>query len=194
MVSRRQKAGDSIKLEEVRLGEFINFPETVHGRSIISFKIPVQKMQLAVIEAMFYMNGHKEPRLLSPSTLPKETKGVMGFEIGIADGIFFDNLDEETARGATEYFSLKSGYRILDFLVVTTYRYSREGRVLPLKFDHHLLRFFFNSGKIEVLLHHLQGTRRLPLDELLKIIFDELRRIVRRESLGKMKVESTRTF
>ncbi len=194
MGRRRRKAGDSIKLEEARLGEFINFSETVHGRSIISFKCPVQKMQRAVIDAMLYLNGHEEPRLLSLSALSMETQGVMGFEIGIADGIFFDNLDEETASGVTEYFSSNSGYRILDFLVVTTYRYSREGRILPLKFDHHLLRFLFNAGKIEVLLHHSQGTRRLPLDELLQIIFDELRRIVGRGRLGEMKVEATRTL
>lgn len=194
MGRKRRRTGDSTKLKEARLGEFINFPETVHGRSIISFKSPIQKMQQAVIEAMLYLNGHEEPRLLSHSALSMEMQGVMGFEIGIADGIFFDNLDEETASGVTGYFSLKSGYRILDFLVITTYRYSREGRILPLKFDHHLLRFFFNAGKIEVLLHHSQGTRRLPLDELLQKIFDELRRIARRERLGKIKVEATKTL
>lgn len=194
MGRKRRRTGDSTKLKEARLGEFINFPETVHGRSIISFKSPIQKMQHAVIEAMLYLNGHEEPRLLSHSALSMEMQGVMGFEIGIADGIFFDNLDEETASGVTGYFSLKSGYRILDFLVITTYRYSREGRILPLKFDHHLLRFFFNAGKIEVLLHHSQGTRRLPLDELLQKIFDELRRIARRERLGKIKVEATKTL
>lgn len=194
MVRKRRRGDNSIIEREAGLGEFINFSDIIHGMSIISFRCPLQKMQGAVIEAMLNLNGREEQRLVSLSALPIEAKGIMSFEIGLANGIFFDYLDKPIANNIKEYLSLNSNHRNLDFLLVATYHYNLNGKYLPLKFDHHQIRFFFNTGKIEVLLHHAQGTRRLPLDELLQIIFDEIKRIVKRERLGEIKVETTKTL
>lgn len=194
-MARRRRRGDiSTTVEKVRLGEFINFPDTIHGRSLISFKCPLLRMQRAVVEMMLSLNGLEKRRLLSISGFPNEIEGVMRFEVGIADGVFFDNLSEAVASRLVQYLSSNNGSHVLDFLLVATYYYEREEKVRPLRFDHHQLRFFFDTRTIEVLLHHVRGTRRLPLDELLLIMLEELISKAEREHLGEVKVEALRTL
>lgn len=194
-MARRRRRGDiSITVEKVRLGEFINFPDTIHGRSLISFKCPLLRMQRAVVEMMLSLNGRKDRRLLSISGFPSEVEGEMGFEVGVANGVFFDHLNEEVASRLVQFLSSDNGSHVLDFLLVATYYYKREEKVRPLRFDHHQLRFFFDTRTIEVLLHHVRGTRRLPLDELLLTIFRELISKAERERLGEVRVEALRTL
>lgn len=178
----------------IRLGEFTYFPDTIHGRGLISFKCSVLMMQRAVVEAMLSLNGREEPRLISVSGLQGEREGKIGLEVGIANGTFFDGLDEDAAGRLIQYLTSNSDSRVLDFLLVATYHYHRGDRTLPVRFDHYQLRFSFEEGAVEVLLYHARGTRRLPLDELFQTIFAELRRRTSLGHLGEIRVEVIRTL
>jgi len=194
MSKRRRRGEDSSTAKKIRLGEFTYFSDTIHARSLISFKCPALRMQRAVVETMLNLNGREEPRQISVSGLQGEIDGKMGFEVGIANGVFFDRLDEVAAGELVQYLASNGGCRVLDFLIIATYHYRRGGRMLPVRFDHHHLRFSFEGEAVEVLLHHARGTRRLPLDELFQMIFEELRRWGEKERLGEVRVEMMRTL
>lgn len=194
-MGRRRGRGDNpYRTGKTWLGEFANFPDTIHGRSLLSFRCPVPRMQRAVVETMLNLNGREEHRQISVSGLEGEVDGRMGLEVGVAEGAFFDRLNEAVASRLIQDLASNSGRRALDFLLVATYHYSRGAKLLPVRFDHHHLRFSFKEGTIEVLLHHARGTRRLPLDELFQMIIEELGRRARQERLGEVKTEEMRTL
>ncbi|MCJ7770042.1 hypothetical protein MUP37_00525 [Candidatus Bathyarchaeota archaeon] len=175
-------------------GEFINFPASVHGRSLVSYRSPMVRMQLAVVETMLNLDGRRETLQLSPSDLPREVEGTLSFEVGLANGVFFDRLDRQTANHILEHISSGRDRRILDFLIVVGYWYSRGVKTQALRSDHHQLRFLFSPGSFEALLYHSRGIRRLPLDDLFTTIFDELKRTLAREQLGKIRIELLETL
>jgi len=191
---RHRRDGSGTKAGKTRLGEFTYFSDTIHGRSHVSFKCPIHRIQRAVVEVMLNLNGREEPRLVSVSGHQGEVDGKMGFEVGIANGIFFDRLDEASVSELIRYLTSDSDCRVLDFLLVVTYHYSRDGKMLPVRFDHYHLRFSFEEGAIEVLMHHAKGTRRLPLDELFQIIFEELDRRAEHDRLGDVRAKVLRTL
>jgi len=194
MGRRKRRKAPQATAGKDRLGEFAHYPNTIHGIGIISFRCPLPKMQQAVVETMLKLNGREEPRQISVSGHQGEVEGRIGFEVGIANGTFFDNLDVITASELIQYLASNSNCRILDFLLVATYHYRRGGKMLPVRFDHHHIRFSFEEGAMGVTIHHARGTRRLPLDELFQIILEELRRRAERERLGEVKIEAMRTL
>jgi hypothetical protein len=100
------------------------------------------------------------------------------------------------ALNLIEYVSKNDSLRVLDFMLIATYHYHREKRQLPVRFDHHHIRFsFLPREKVgQVLIHHIRGTRRLPLDELLQTIFDGLQDIAERDHLGAVRSQVVKAF
>jgi hypothetical protein len=147
----------------------------VHGVAEVFHNDPSFKVQTSTIEALRKLNGYKESYPLSVSGHLETYRGVLGFEVGVAEGVFFNNLDDKTVRRLCDPLNSSNSYHILDFLIIATYHYSSQGKMLALNFDHYLLRFIFNYEGFELRLFHSKGTRRMPLDELLNRVFDKIR-------------------
>jgi hypothetical protein len=195
MMARRRNSKDTTQTPEKSLfGEFSNFSAVVHGRSLVTYRGQTVQMQLAVIETMLSLDGRKETLRLSPSDLPAEVEGTLSFEVGLANGVFFDHLDRQTANDIMQHICSGKDQRILDFIIVVGYWYSRGEKTQALKTDHYQLRFLFNQRSFEALLYHSRGIRRLPLDDLFTTVFDELKRTLAREQLGKIEIELLETL
>jgi len=192
----RRRKGKPRRVEELRvsLGKFANFPSLVHGLVKISHENTTAKIQRAIIQAFYGLNEYREAYSLSVSGHVGIYEGWLTFEVGAANGLFFDYLDEEAVGKL--YSPLESGkeYSILDFLVIITYHYSREGKRVPLNFDHHILRFLFHDGEVEVSLFHSKGTRRMPLDELLSTVISRISLEAKRSGLKPITIEKSRTL
>lgn len=194
-MARKKSIKNATQIPEKSLsGEFTNFPTVVHGRSLVTYRGQMVRMQLAMIETMFNLDGRKETLQLSPSDLPAEVEGTLSFEVGLANGVFFDHLDRQTVNDIMQHIYSGKDHRILDFIIVVGYWYSRGKKTQALKTDHYQLRFFFNQRSFEALLYHSRGIRRLPLDELFTTVFDELKRTLAREQLGKIEIELLETL
>jgi hypothetical protein len=178
------------------LGEFANFPTTVHGIGRIAFTCRVSEIKQAIVETMQELDGREQFVPLSVSGLQGELDGKMGFEVGAANGMVFERLNDAMALNLIEYVSKNDSLRVLDFMLIATYHYHREKRQLPVRFDHHHIRFsFLPREKVgQVLIHHIRGTRRLPLDELLQTIFDGLQDIAERDHLGAVRSQVVKAF
>jgi hypothetical protein len=174
------------------IGMFTNFPTIVHGIAEAVHNDPPFKVQRAAIQALRDLNGHKEEYPISVSGHNGTYRGTLGFEVGVAEGIFFNCLDDENVQRLCRPLSPRSSYRLLDFLLIVTYHYSHRGRMTALNFDHHHLRFVFNYGRFEVRLFHSKGTRRMPFDELLNRVFDKIREKMWQSSLGGLTVKYMR--
>lgn len=193
---KRQKKARRIEKPQISfpLGEFTNFPSLTHGLAIISHENSTAKIQRAIIQALYNTNGHKDAYDVSVAGQAGNYEGELAFEVGVANGLFFDYLDEATLKEL--YNPLESGkeYSILDFLIIATYHYSRSGKRIPLIFDHHVLRFFFNVGEVELTLFHSKGTRRMPLDDFLNVIINKIKVEAKRSDLRPINIEKIRTL
>ena len=175
------------------LGIFANFSPILHGTAKIMFPCQPSDAQHILVEVLQELNGHQEPRILSVADMEGEVKGRMGFEIGIGEGNYFLYLDEETVADLTALLESQRRPRPLDFLLILTYYYKKDGKNMPLKFDYHQLRFLFGQNFFDVILHHVKGTRRVPLDELLMMLFNRYDQKLQRHRLGSAKIQQIRT-
>lgn len=195
---RRKRHGRPRRVEEplssFPLGEFSNFPSITHGSAIVSHGNSVNRIQRAIIKTLYDLNGHKDAYPVSVAGHDGTYDGEVAFEVGVANGLFFDYLNAEILKEL--YSPLESGkeYSTLDFLVIVTYHYSRNGKTIPLIFDHHVLRFSFNEGEFEVTLFHSKGTRRMPLDDLFNVIIKRIKVETKRSNLRPINIEKMKTL
>lgn len=176
------------------LGIFTNFPIIVHGRAEAVYNAPPFKVQRATIQALQDFNNHQETYYLSISNQKGTYRGTLGFEVGVAEGIFFDRLNNEMVKRLFKPISPTRRYPLLDFLIIVTYHYLHHGKRIALNFDYHHLRLIFNNRRLEVRLFHSKGTKRLPLDELLKRIFNKIRERMWQSSLGGLTIKYMRVL
>ncbi len=176
------------------LGRYANFPTIIHGRALLSHQISLPRLQQLLIASLQSMNGRKESCEISVSDHPGVYAGERSFEIGVAEDVYFNFLDNVEAKRLNEHISSGENLSPLDFLVIVSYHYVREGKKIALKFDRHILRFIFYDNKLELDLFHEKGIRRTPLDDLLKYIIDNISQEIKKSHLALPKIEQLRTL
>jgi hypothetical protein len=170
------------------LGEFINFPPLVHGSVRATYSCQPDIIQQCVIRAFHKLNGLQKTYAISVSGQVGMYEGEVRLEIGVADGIYFDYLQAEVVEKLSESVELGTLYPILDFLIIVTYYYNRQDRTIHVNFDYHQLRFVFNNEWIEMRLFHSKGIRRMPIDELIKIVLDAINLEMKERSLTPLTI------
>lgn len=176
------------------LGRYDDFPSITHGRAQITHEIPLDKLQRVVIWSLHKLNGRREASQISVADHPGTHQGEYSFQIGVADGSFFDYLNGREVKKLYDVLRSDKVFPALDFLIIVTYHYFREGRRVPLRFDRHLLRFIFYGNQMELLLFHMRGIRRMPLDELLGRVINKISQEVKRRRLKALRVGRVRTL
>ena len=191
MPSGIRRHGKRWGYERNELGIFTNFSPIIHGIAKASFTCHTHEAQQVLLNTFEELNGHQEARTLSIGK--GEVDGRMRFEVGLAEGNCFIYFEKETSANLASFLELQKRFRPLDFLLIATYYYTKKEKEMPLKFDYHLLRFLFGQNELNLVLHHVKGTRRLPLDELLTMFFDRFERKVKERHLGTFVVKQIRT-
>jgi hypothetical protein len=176
------------------LGEYVNFPVIIHGIVNGLFTISLDVVQLSIIRALHNLNGFVTSRLISVSGKKGMCEGIVGFEIGVADGANFHNLDKTLADKLSIFAIQEKLSSRLDFLVTVTYHYYRRAERIPLHFDYHQLRFSFDVNVFELRLFHSKGTRRMPLDELLHCILSAVNEELEKQSMKPLIVQTIRVL
>lgn len=183
--SRRAK----IRPPKVLLGKFTNFPTATHGTARVTYNDHPAEIQRSVVQALSKLNGLRETIPISLPSMAGTCKGRVGFEVGIAEGTYFNYLDDHMTNKLCAPTTLRELYSVLDFLIIVTYHYSLHGKNVPLNFDYHQLRFIFRDNEFEMRLFHCKGTRRMPLDEFINRILDSISLEMKQQSLKPLTIE-----
>lgn len=179
---------------KINLGEYLYFPVIIHGIVNGLFTVSLDVVQLSVIRALHNLNGFVTSRLIGVSGKKGMCEGIVGFEIGVADGTIFHNLDKTLAEKLSIFAIQDRLPSKLDFLVTITYHYYRRAERIPLHFDYHQLRFIFDANVFELRLFHSKGTRRIPLDELLHCILSAVNEELEKQSMKPLIVQTIRVL
>ncbi len=177
------------------LGKFVNFPSIIiHGTVKIRHKTSNTRLQRIIAEVLRDLNGYTVPQVLSIASLSGTHKGEVAFEVGVADGLDFKYMDVETFSELVRPLKSRKTFKVLDVLIIVLYHYTKNGKKIPLNFDHHLLRFTFKKGEFNAYLFHMKGIRRMPLDDLLHQIIDRIKGKMTKNQLKTFHIESFRTL
>ena len=182
------------KQQKSSLGRFTNFPSIIHGTVKISHKTSNTRLQRIIIESLRDLNGHTIPQVLSVASDSGTRKGEVAFEVGVADGLNFHYIDEETYTEIIKPLKARKSFPVLDVIIIVLYHHTKNGKTIPLNFDHHLLRFTFSPGKFTTGLFHMKGIRRIPLDDLLHQVINRVKRKMVENRLKTFKLEYLRTL
>lgn len=139
-----------------------------------------------MIHALRGLNEYGEVYPLSVSGHIGVFNGVVGFEVGVAEGIFFNYLDDDEVFRLTRPLGPRWRYPLLDLLIIVTYHYFQEGKKIALNFDHHYFRFTYGRAKLEIKVFHMKGIRRMPLNELLNRVITRINERMEKDYLRSL--------
>ena len=175
--------------DDPSLGVIDTFPTVLHGRASFSFDINPESLQKALVSALASLRTNPQPRDITVADRNGYLKGQLTFRLGIGNGDGFDIFDSEEVERVLHRIENRGPLNILDLLFQLHYSVSGDEphRVHE---DHYILRLVFQPGRVEILIHHLKGVRRVEPDELLGLLTQELNFELTRNRYGEVKLES----
>lgn len=177
-----------------QLGEFTNFSKINHGSARAKYDENIEKVQRSVTTALCKLNDCRMEYPISVSGREGTYKGEVGFEVGIAEGTYFNYLDNKMLLKLNKSISQGNLLPLLDFLIIVTYSYDRNNKNIHLNFDHYQLRLIFHDKDLEMHLFHSKGIRRMLLDEFIDKIFKDINKEMKLQSLKPLSVEEIKVL
>jgi hypothetical protein len=168
------------------LGQYEKFPEIVHGIGTFTYKSPAREMQQVILQVFHRLN--REAYDLTDITHLPSLPCKVSFEVGIAEDISFNFLDDEELERLQKSVQ-KDTLQFLDFFCVARYyEIKTSGKRVPLKSDHYFLRFIFYQRDLEVRIVHERGTQHIHLEDLVNFVIKQINNELTKrklETLGK---------
>lgn len=175
--------------EDPSLGTIDAFPTILHARASFSFDINPESLQKALVSALASLRTNPKPHEITVADQDGYLKGKLSFKFGIGNGDGFDILDSKEEERVLHRIENSGSFNTLDLAIQLHYSVSdsRQHRVHE---DHYIIRLVFQPGRVEVLVHHLKGVRRVEPDELIKLIVQELNVGLTRSRYGQVELEA----
>jgi len=165
------------------LGQYERFPQIVHGIGSYAYKSPASVLQQAILEVFYRLN--KEDHELSKVTYIPSSQCKVSFEVGVAEDISFNFLDDEELERCEKSVE-KNALQFLDFFCVVRYHVVKAGgKRVALWFDHYFLRFIFYQRDLELRVVHERGTQHIHLEDLINFLVKRIN-----DELSKRKLET----
>ena len=155
------------------LGELFLFPTVLHARSSFSFDISSESLQKALLATLVSLLSSHLPRDITVADRGGYSDGRVAFRIGIGNGDGFDILDGREEQRILSRIENSGPFNILDVSFHLDYTI-RDGKPHKVRSDQYLVRLVFQSGRVELLVHHLKGIRRIDSVELLRLLIEKL--------------------
>jgi len=175
--------------EDPSLGTVDDFPTVLHARASFSFDINPESLQKALVSALGSLRTNPRSREISVADRAGYFNGQLILRLGIGNGDGFDVLDSKEEERVLHRIENRGSFNTLDLAFQLHYSVndSRQHRVHE---DHYILRLVFHPGRVEVLVHHLKGLRRVEPDELIRLIIQELNVELTRDRYGQIELEA----
>jgi hypothetical protein len=131
-------------------------------------------LQRVIVRVLYRLN--KQTLDMKTLTRASPSNCTVNLEFGIADAETFNFLDEEELR-KTESIFKEQALQVLDVFCAARYHAKEaDGSMKSLKFDYNMLRFAFQRKSMELFIYHERGIRRMPLDDLIFFLINEINR------------------
>ncbi len=171
-------------------GIYWNFPSLYHGVARFEFDASLSEIQRAILRVLYSLNGCNVKEQLSHQVLSDVD---VIFEFGVADGLTFHYINEETLNILLETVDEKT-LPIIDFFCVIRYYSMREGRRRALRFDYYFFRFIFGNSELEVQVFHERGLRRISVGDLIGFLAERINLELAGRGINPMELKHLRAL
>lgn len=175
--------------EDLLLGSLGGFPRVLHARASFSFDINPESLQKALVSALASLRENPKSREISVADWDGYLKAQMVFRLGIGNGDGFNVLDSVGEERVLHRIENHGPLSTLDLVFQIHYSVS-DGRRHRVHEDHYVVRLVFRPERVEFLVHHLKGVRRVDPDELIRIIVQELNVELVHNRYGEIELEA----
>lgn len=172
------------------LGALHQFPTVLHARASLSFDIGPELLQKALVLSLFSLRERPIAGEITVANSEGYSEGKIVFKTGIGNGEGFDILDVREVERVLGRIENLGAFETLDAAV--HFHYSiQDGRRHRVHEDHYILRLVFRPGRVEVLIHHLKGMRRVDPSELIRLLLGQLNMELAAQRLPEVSLETT---
>lgn len=170
------------------LGSLHTFPKVFHGRASIRSDLNVDSLQKCLVEALHTMLRVPVSREISVADLDGYKSGWVSFRIGVGNGDGFDILDGREKERVLSRIENAGPFDLLDLSFHLHYSII-DGQAHKVHGDEYLVRLVFQPERVELLLHHVRGVRRIEPGELVQMIVSATNSELARGGLSSVELE-----
>src|SRR6266581_2441249 len=171
------------------LGALHRFPTILHARASLSFDVSPESLQKALVSALSSLRALCLPRMITVADRDGYSGGKIGFKIGVGNGEGFDVLDAGEEERILDRIENRGAFGAIDLAFHLHYTVD-DSLKHKLHEDHYLVRLAFQPGRLEVLVHHLKGIKRVEPVELVSLILEQLNAELTRDGLPHAGLDS----
>jgi hypothetical protein len=171
------------------LGTLERFPTVYHARASWLYDINTESLQKAIFAGLRLLAQEKKPLEITVADIPGYQSGGVVFKFGVGNKDGFDILDAKEVERVIRRIEEKGTFRTLDLVFHLHYSLD-DGKRHKVHQDQYLARLTFQSGRVELLLHHLKGVRRITPDELVRILLSATNRELGQNKYPELELES----
>jgi hypothetical protein len=171
------------------LGTLEHFPTIYHGRASWLYDINTESLQKAIFAGLRSLAQEKKPLEITVADIPGYRSGGVRFKFGVGNKDGFDILDAKEAERVIRRIEEKGIFRTLDLVFHIHYSLD-DGKRHKIHQDQYLARLTFQPGRVELLLHHLKGVRRVTPDELVRILLSATNHELGQNKYPELELES----
>ncbi len=118
--------------------------------------------------------------------------GKATFKVGIGNGKVFDTLDADEEERVLRKIQNHGALPALD-VAVNIHYVVEGGKRHSVRGDRYIARMLFQQERLELLLHHWRGVRRVQPDELVRLLVSAVNVELRRAKSPGLELEELRT-
>ncbi len=182
----------TLTVEDASLGSLEKFPGVLHARASLQSDASTAILQRAIIRALRVIGRSSKQMELSLADHSGYLNGKATFKVGIGNGNVFDTLDAGEEDRVLRKIQNQGAFPILD--VAVNIHYAVEGgKRHSVRGDRYISRMLFQPKRLELVLHHWKGVRRVQPDELVRLLVSAVNVELRREKSPGLELEELRT-
>ena len=171
------------------LGVLERFPTVYHARASWLYEINPDNLQKALLAGLQELSREKRPLAITIADLPGYRPGEISFKFGVGNKDGFDILNDNEAKRMILRIEEKGSFRTLDLIAHAHYTID-ESKKHKVHQDQYMARLTFQPGRVEILVHHLKGVRRVSPDELVRLLLTATNRELGRDKYSEVELES----
>jgi hypothetical protein len=147
------------------LGVYSDFPPFAHLDLRFSLSVLEASAETLAMRGLSRLNHFRDKMKTSVAGHSGAFLVERSFEIGIAEGLYFNYLDELEVDRIS---SLSLTQQSVDFIVYINYRYSKARKFVNLLPDRYIIRLSFSTSTVK--LFQMSGLRRTEPEDLVTLI------------------------
>ncbi len=171
------------------LGALQRFPTMLHARASFLYDINSSSLQKVLVSAIKFLQETPRAQEITVADLDGYSEGHVSFKLGIGNGDGFDTFDSKEEERILKRIENNGPFSNLDLAFHLHYTIN-DGRRHRVHEDHYIVRLAFQPGRVEVLVHHLKGVKRIQPDELVRLVLRELNGELERNRYPLVELES----